>query len=404
MYRLRTGVLVAVSGFVLALGACSKTGTGADPPKGPGAAAAPVRVGKAVQEDVPVQIRAIARVEAYSTVTVRARVPGQIMSQHFADGEDVQAGAELFSIDPRPYEAALGQAEGTLARDIALAKDAAEEAAWQNSLLRQQVAAQREYDRAQAAADAAQAAVRAEQAAVEQARLNLEYCSVQSLLDGRAGAALAKVGNVVKADDTPLVVLNQINPIYVTFAVPEQNLARIKKYQATGALAVEAVIPQDEGPAEHGELTFVDNQVDRTTGMILLKGTFSNAKRRLWPGQFVNVTLSLTTEAGAIVVPSQAVQTGQSGQYVFVVKEDQTVEMRPVTVGLVLDNRTVIQSGVAAGETVVTDGQLRLVPGAKVSIKEGPTSAPTSSAARQAMLSRPTRPWHPVSAPQETHS
>jgi multidrug efflux system membrane fusion protein len=358
---------------------CSKT----DPPPARSATplAVPVRVATATQQDVPVQLRSIARVEPYSTVTMRARVAGQIMSQHFTDGEDVQAGDELFSIDPRPFQAALGQAEGNLARDIALSKDAADEAAWQNSLLQQHVAAQREYDHAQATADSLQATVRADQAAVDQARLNLEYCSVRSPLDGRAGAALTQEGNVVQADTTPLVVLNQINPIYVTFSVPEQDLARIKRYQAIAPLAVEAIIPQDEQVPEQGELTFIDNQVDRTTGMILLKGTFLNEKRRLWPGQFVNVVLTLATEKGVTVVPSQAVQTGQSGQYVYVVKPDQTVEMRPVTAGLAVADRTVIERGVDAGDTVVTDGQLRLVPGAKVTIKEGPTSAPTSQAA-----------------------
>jgi multidrug efflux system membrane fusion protein len=377
---LRSGCWVAVPVVALALSACSKSG---DPPPARGAAppAVPVRVATAVQQDVPVQIRAIARVEPYSTVTMRARVAGQIMSQHFTDGQDVQAGDELFSIDPRPFQAALGQAEGDLARDIALAKDAADEAAWQNSLLQQHVAAQREYDHAQAAADSLQATVRADQAAVSQARLNLEYCSVRSPLDGRTGAALTQAGNVVKADDTALVVVNQINPIYVTFSVPEQNLARIKEFQAERRLAVEATIPHDEGPPEQGELTFIDNQVDRTTGMILLKGTFLNEKRRLWPGQFVNVILTLTTEEGVTVVPSQAVQTGQSGQYVYAVKPDQTVAMRPVVVGLAIEDRTVIQRGVNAGDTVVTDGQLRLVPGAKVTIKESPTSAPASQTA-----------------------
>ena len=374
--------LVVLLALVLALPACSKPGTAAGQGQRPAAGAVPVRVGTATREDMPVQIRAIARVEAYNTVTIKPRVAGQIMSVYFTEGQDVKAGEPLFNIDPRPYQAALAQAEGTLARDIALAKDAADEAAWQRNLLQEHVAAQREYDRSQAAADSAQATVRADQAAVAQARLNLEYCSVVSPIDGRTGGRLADMGNVVKADDTALVVINQINPIYVAISVPEQNLAQIKRYQAAGHLPVEATIPQDEGPPEHGELTFIDNQVDRTTGMILLKGTFGNEERRLWPGQFVSAVLTLTTEPGAIVVPSQAVQTGQSGQYVFVVKDDQTVEMRPVTVGLVLENRTVIQRGVEAGDTVVTDGQLRLVPGVKVSIKDGPATAPTSQEAR----------------------
>ncbi len=379
--RLPIVMLLALASTALFMSACTKPGAAASDPRSPARTAVPVTVARAVQQEVPVQIRAIARVEPYATVTVKPQVGGQIAAVHFAEGQDVKAGDLLFSLDARPFEAALRQAEANLAKDTALAEDAAEEAAWEADLLQQKVATDREYNKSQAAADALAATVRADQAAVERARIDLDYCSVRSPLDGRTGALLADRGNVVKINEAALVVINQIRPIYVTFSVPEQYLAEVKKYQAAGPLTVEAVIPQDEGPPEHAELTFIDNQVDRTTGMIMLKSTFQNEKRRLWPGQFVNAILTLTTEPGAIVVPSQAVQTGQSGQFIFVVKADQTVDMRTVTAGLTLGNKTVIQRGIEAGDTVVTDGQLRLVPGAQVTIKEGPATTPTSQAA-----------------------
>jgi multidrug efflux system membrane fusion protein len=380
MRRLPIVMLLAFAGTALFMPACAKPGAAANDPRSAARTAVPVRVGRAVKEDVPVQIRAIARVEPYATVTVKPQVGGQIAAVHFAEGQDVKTGDLLFSLDARPFEAALRQAEAELAKDTVLAEDAAEEAAWEADLLQQKVATDREYDKSRAAADALAATVRADQAAVERARIDLDYCSVRSPLDGRTGALLADQGNVVKINEAALVVINQIRPIYVSFSVPEQFLAEVKKYQAAGPLTVEAVIPQDEGPPERAELTFIDNQVDRTTGTIMLKGTFQNEKRRLWPGQFVNAILTLTTEPGAIVVPSQAVQTGQSGQFIFVVKADQTVDMRAVTAGVTLGNKTVIQRGIEAGDTVVTDGQLRLVPGAQVTIKEGPATTPTSQA------------------------
>ena len=364
-----SGVLV-LAGAVLGASGCSKSeasaGTGQAAPR----PAVPVVIATALRADVPVQIRAIARVEAYSTVTIKPQVAGQLMAVHFQEGQDVKAGDLLFSLDPRPFQAALAQAEGNLARDAALAKDAAAEAAREADLYEQKVATQREYDQSQASAAATAATVQAEQAAVEQARLDLEYCSIRSPFDGRTGAVLTYPGNVVKANEAALVVINQISPIFVTFSVPEQYLAQIRQYQAAGPLPVEAVIPQDEGPSERGTLSFIDNQVDRMSGMITLKGTFQNEDRRLWPGQFVNAVLTLRTLADATVVPTPAIQVGQAGQFVFVVKADQTVEMRPVVAGQELDNRTVIERGIEVGETVVTDGQLRLVPDAKISVKE----------------------------------
>ena len=365
--------------YPLALPACTKSQAAGEGQR-PAAAPVPVMAAVAVQEDVPVVIRAIARVEPYRTVTVRAQVAGQVTAVHFQEGDDVKAGDLLFSLDARPYEAALRQAEGMLAKDTAMANDADREAKYQTDLYTRQVATQREYETALAAAASLAGQVQADQATVANARLQVEYCSIKAPFDARTGSRLVNVGAVLKANETDLVVVNQLSPIYVTFSVPERHLADIQKYRAAGTLRVEAEIPQSAGPPERGELTFLDNRVDATTGMILLKGTFANAERRLWPGQFVNAALALTTRAGAVVVPEQAVQIGQTGQFIYVVKVDRTVESRPVTTGPALDGRVVIERGVAAGETVVTDGQLRLVPGAKVEIKESPASAPGSHA------------------------
>jgi multidrug efflux system membrane fusion protein len=226
------------------------------------------------------------------------------------------------------------------------------------------------------AVENAQAAVLAERAALESAKIQLGYCSIYSPIDGRTGNLLLQQGNIVKANDTPyLVVINQINPIFVVFSVPEQNLPAVKKYLAVGKLTLEAIIPNDRDPPEQGVLSFVDNTVNTATGTIQLKGTFANADRRLWPGQFVNAVLTLTTESNAIVVPSQAIQTGQQGQYVFVVKPDLTVELRPVVVQRALSEETVVEQGLKPGETVVTDGQLQLVPGSRVEIKNRPSTA-----------------------------
>ena len=232
------------------------------------------------------------------------------------------------------------------------------------------MASREKYDQLQTSADASDAAVRADEAAVEYAKLQLQYCFIYSPIDGRTGSLMVHVGNLTKANDVPiLVIINQINPIYVDFSVPEDTLAEVKKYMASRPLKVRAVIPDDPQHPEQGRLSFVDNAVDNTTGTIKLKGTFQNLNRRLWPGQFVNVVLTLAEQPDAIVVPSQAVQNGQEGQYVFVVKADNTAEARPVVTGRRLEAETVILKGVAPGERVVTDGQLGLVSGAKVEIK-----------------------------------
>lgn len=330
----------------------------------------PVLVATVVQADVPVRVRTIGWVEGYATVTVKARVDGQLTGIHFAKGQDVKVGDLLFTIDPRPFEAAVRLAEANLARDKALAADAEKDARWKEDLYKQGTAAQREADQSRANAESLKATVQADQASLDTAKLNLQYCTIRSPLNGRAGDHLVDVGNMVKANETSLVVIDQIEPIYVAFSVPEMHLAAIKTHMAREQLRVEAVIPGDEERVERGVLTFLDNKVDVATGTIRLKATFENTNHRLWPGQYVNVTLVLVMERNVLVVPTEAVQIGQKGQFVFVLKPDQTVEYRDVTVGRTVDNRTVIPQGLKAGETVVTDGQLRLVPGAKAVPKE----------------------------------
>jgi len=366
--------------------------------------ALPVEVATVVRKTVPVQLRVIGNVQAYSTVTVKSRVAGQIMRVYFKEGDDVKKGELLFMIDPRPFEAALKQAEANLERDLAQVKQAeanlerdraqernAEAEANRYKLLFERgVVAQQQYDKfrtdwealvatveANRAARAnAEAAVLADRAAIENAKLQLSYCSIHSPMDGRTGSLLLQEGNIIKENDVSLVVINQITPIYVSFSVPEQYLGEIKKYMRAGNLKVEAIVPNNEGSPYQGFISFVDNAVDTATGTIKLKGTFTNKDRRLWPGQFTNVVLTLTTEPNAIVVPSQTIQTGQQGQYVFIVDPDLTVESRSVVVGRTTDGETVIVKGLTPDETVVTDGQLRLYPGAKVEIKNS-NSAPS---------------------------
>jgi multidrug efflux system membrane fusion protein len=230
--------------------------------------------------------------------------------------------------------------------------------------------AQEQFDQITTNAAALEATVNAGQAMVENARLQLKYCYIYSPITGRTGNLIANEGNLIKANaDTPMVVINQVQPIYVTFSVPEQNLSEIKKYMSEGNLRVEVIVSKEDEKPEQGLLTFIDNAVDLTTGTIKLKGTFANKGKKLWPGQFVNAVLTLTSQPNAIVVPSQAIQTGQKGQYIFVIKNDLTVEDRPVIAGRTRNNETIIEKGLQAGETVVTDGQLRLVPGAKVDVK-----------------------------------
>ncbi len=352
---------------VAALPACSGKSAATVPHR---AEAVPVTVAKAVQRTVPVQIHAIGRVEAYSTVAVKSQVDGQIAHAYFSEGQFVKQGDPLFLIDPRSYEAKVKEAEASLAKDMAEAEDADLQAQRSEKLFKARVVSRQEYDNARTKALAANDAVRQDRALLEDAKVQLSYCYINSPINGRTGSLQIHAGNLIKANgDNPLVTINQVVPIYVGFSVPERHLPEIKKFMAIRQLDVEAIVPAEGQDPEQGMLSFLDNTVDVSTGTVKLKGTFANPEQRLWPGQFVNVILTLTERPNSILVPSRALQTGQSGQYVFVVKSDFTVELRPVVTGDTLDDSTMIESGLKAGEIVVTDGQLRLVPGARVAAK-----------------------------------
>ena len=333
------------------------------------APAVPVMVGKVSQKTIPVELRVIGSGEAYSTVQVKSQVDGQVERVYFQEGQDVKKGDLLFTIDRRPFEATLQQTQANVAKDAAQEKNAEAQAERNEQLFKEGIISKDQYDQFRTNADALKAAVRADQAAVENAKIQLGYCSVFSPIDGRTGTLMIHPGNVVKANDTALVVINQISPLYVDFSVPEQYLAEIKRFMAAGRLKVQASVSNDPLHPEGGYVSFVNNTVDTTTGTILLKGTFANPEKRLWPGQFVNVVLTLTSMPNAVVAPSQAVQTGQQGQYAFVVKDDHTVDLRPVVSSLTVGGETVIEKGLQPGDTVVTDGQLMLYPGARVEVK-----------------------------------
>ncbi len=364
--RLRLAALAVPAVAALALAACgnSRQQRGAPP-------AVPVTAAKVVQKTVPVTFRAIGHVEAIQTVAVKARIGGELQKVWFTEGQDVAKGATLFTIDPRPSEAALRLAEAQVARDRALLEKADADTRRYEGLVKQDFVTKEQYDQIVATAASLRAAMAADQATVDNARLQLSYCTITSPVEGRTGNLNVKVGNLVKADDTnPLVTINQIRPIFATFSVPAQLLPQLKQRDGD-KITVAATLPQGAATPEIGALTFVDNAVDTSTSTILLKATFANADERLWPGQFVDVVVTLGEEENRVVAPSSAVQTSQQGQFVFVVKDDETVELRPVKVDRIDETEAVIASGLAAGETVVTDGQLRLVPGSRVEIKTG---------------------------------
>jgi multidrug efflux system membrane fusion protein len=361
---IRAALTASLPAILLCLSACS-TKTAETAPN----LAVPVTVAKAVQKTVPINLTAIGTAEAYSTVSIKSQVNAILEQVHFKQGDFVKQGDLLFTLDARPFQSALAQSEANLARDQAQAELNQVQSARYEKLYAAGVAPKEQFDQMKASADAQEALVHADQAAVQSAKLQLQYCTIYSPTDGRTGALQVYPGNLVKENDVPiLVVINQISPIFVDFSVPEQYLGVVKKYMSGGRLQIEAT-PYGETVSEVGYLTFVDNNVDNTTGTIKLKGTFPNEDHRLWPGQFSVVSLRLAEEEKAIVVPSQAVQTGQSGDFIFVVKSDQTVESHPVKVARQLEGESVISSGIAPGDTVVTDGQLRLIPGIKVQVK-----------------------------------
>jgi len=334
----------------------------------PRAAAIPVVVAKVTQKAMPVQLAAIGNVGTYS-VSVRAQVAGELLAIHFQEGGFVQKGQLLFTIDPRPYEAALAQTQATLLRDKAVAANSRAQAQRISKLLTDGVVSPSDADASKSAADAAEASVAADEAAVNTAQLNAEYCKIYSPMDGRTGSVMVKPGNLVKVADVPIVVINQVSPIHVDFTVPQEYLPDIKKYMAAGPLRVEAAVPNNSGPPEVGTLSFIDNAVDTTTGTIHLRATFENRGGVLWPGLYVNTLMTLAHESNATVIPAQAITAGQQGSFVYVVKEDGTVVPRPIASSRTIQGEAVIDKGLETGETVVTDGQVRLIPGSKVQIK-----------------------------------
>jgi len=333
--------------------------------------AVPVHVVTAAHKAVPVQILAVGNAEPFATVSIKSQVTGVLTKAHFKEGQDVKEGQLLFTIDPRPFEAAVKQAEANLARDNAQLRNLREQVRRYAELVEKQYVSREQYDQIRTNADAMESVVDANKAAVENAKVQLSYCYIYAPMSGRVGTLLVNEGNLVRVNDgTPLVVINQVTPINVTFAVPEQYLAALKRHMAGGQLKASASFPSDEGRPEQGRLEFVDNAVDRATGTIRLKAVFTNNERRLWPGQFINVALTLETQSNAVVVPSEAVQVGQEGQHVFVVKPDKRVEVRPVTIGSTAEGEAVIAKGLAAGEQVVREGQFLLGPESRIEIKD----------------------------------
>lgn len=356
---------LAVAALALLTGGCG----GADTTQARVSPPVPVAVATVERRTMPVSFRAIGNVEPIETVAVRARVGGELQRVLFREGQSVDASESLFVIDQRPFAAALAQAEAILAKDQALLAKAEADVARYADLVAKDFVTREEYDQMTANAASLRATLAADRANVENARLNLEYCTITAPVSGRTGTLSVKLGNLVKAnDDKPMVTINRTRPIYVAFAVPAQYLSEVLARRDDG-IKVVAVIPNSGGLTEEGSLTFVDNTVDATTGTILLRGTFANPAERLWPGQFVEVTVILGEERDRVVCPAAAVQTGQKGQYVFVVGAGGTVEVRPVKVTRSDERDAVVGEGLAGGETVVTDGHLRLVPGAAVEVK-----------------------------------
>ena len=361
--------LVAVLAVATFIVFQANRGSRADTQKGP--PAVPVTAVPVVTKTVPVRLTAIGNVEPYTTVALKARVDGQIVSVRFKEGEEVRQGAVLFEIDPRPFAAALKQSQANLLKDQALLDRANQQEARYKDLLAKNFISADAYEQVRTNAETAKATVAADQAAIESSRLSLEYCTIRAPVTGYAGRIQIQQGNLVKANDVnPLVTINQIVPVYASFSVPEQNIADIRKYQANGELRVQATFTNAAHAPIAGKLSFLDNSADMTTGTIKLKAEFPNTDKALWPGQFVNVVLTLYDQKDAIVAPSAAVQNGPNGQYVFVVKPDLTAELRSIKIGRAEGDDTVVASGLKPGEQVVTVGQVRLAPGTRVSLSK----------------------------------
>jgi multidrug efflux system membrane fusion protein len=323
----------------------------------------------ASRKDVPVLLKAIGTVEASESVTIRTQISGELVKVAFREGQDVQKGALLFQLDPRVYQAAIRKAEATLARDRVVLANAGRDFERYSQLVKDGIVTQEQAEGYRTRAESAAADVAADQAALDNAREQLGYCTITAPITGRLGVLAVDRGNVVKANDTVLVTINKLTPIHVSFSVPEKELTGLKQHLAAGKVGVEAEIPGST-IREKGIVSFYDNTVDPTTGTIRLKADFDNARRQLWPGQFATLSITLAVKEQAVVVPSQAIQTAQKGQFVLVVKQDSTAEIRTVATGPAAQGMTVIQNGLQPGEQVVIDGQMRVVPGGKVEVRQ----------------------------------
>jgi multidrug efflux system membrane fusion protein len=371
---------------------CAKKQTSSPPPPG-----VPVVVARVTQRSMPVEITAVGNVEAISTVSIRPQVSGQLLEVHFKEGDFVHKGQLLLTLDARPFQAQVDQAKGAIIRDQAqiaqaeanLARDGAQEKYAQaeaqryTALMDKGLIPRETLEQTIAQADAAKQSLLVDRASIESAKANLgldqgalnaatvqlSYCSIYSPIDGRTGAVLQKPGNLLKAADVPVVVINQVDPIYVNFSVPQQYWPDIRKRAAERTLRVAVTVPQDSSEAQQGDVTFVDSAVDSATGTIHMRATFTNPQNRLWPGLFVNALLRLSEEPHATVIPTQAITQGQNGTFVYVVKSDNTVEQRAVVSSRNADGFAVIDKGLGADDTVVIDGQARLAQGAKIQIK-----------------------------------
>jgi multidrug efflux system membrane fusion protein len=361
----QVAMIAGCMSHLVAAAGCAKK---AEKPKGRPPAL--VVTAAATQQDVPVQLKAIGTMEASESVTIKTQISGELTQVAFREGQDVQKGALLFQLDPRTYQAAIRKAEATLARDRVLLANARKDYERYAQLVKDGIVTQEQAEGLRTRAESAAADLAADQAALDNAREQLAYCTISSPISGRLGALAVDRGNVVKANETVLVTINKLTPIHAGFTIPERELPEVKRLLAAGKLAVTAEVPGSAGIQEKGIVSFFDNTVDPTTGTIRLKAAFENQKRQLWPGQFVNLSLTLAVKNNAVVVPSQALQTGQKGQFVFVVTPDGTAEIRPVVAGPVSSGMTVVESGLKTGEQVVIDGQMRVVPGGKVEIKQ----------------------------------
>jgi membrane fusion protein, multidrug efflux system len=334
-----------------------------------------------VEMDAPIEVSAIGTVQPIAAVMVKSRIDGEITQVHFEEGQEVKEGDLLFSLDDRAARAQLRQSEANLERDRAQLQRFHQEVARQTGLARSGVASAQKLEDTMTSEAVFEATVRASEAAVETARVILNYTTIRAPITGRTGSVAFKRGNIVKAVDTaqvvlPLVVITQLRPIYVTFTIPERHLADLRAAQASGRLPVTVTVPDKPQSPATGTLTFIDNQVDAATGTISLKATFANDDTRLWPGQFVNVTLRLGTQANAVAAPSVGIQIGQNGPYVFLIRDDSTAELRLVRVDRTVGNKTVIAEGLAAGDRIVVDGQLRLGNGMRVNVQRTEAPAP----------------------------